>query len=108
MVPILAKQAVNRKMDFKASKLLGAYEYYYAAGLLFGYMNLTAVDILNSEALKETVRDNSGAVTSASEGILYLYNEFLNCPIPDISAKEDKSVLEDLFRDGISDGENKR
>ena len=87
MVSDLAKLAVKRKMDFKASKLLGAYEYFYAAGFLFGYMDLTVGDILSADAHKDIIRDNSGAITDAKEDILYLYNEFLNCPIPDIAKK---------------------
>ena len=104
MVPILAKQAVNRKMDFKASKLLGAYEFFYAAGLLCGYMDITPADSLDGEGCQNLVRDNSGLITSAKEDILYLYEEFLKCPIPDISAKDDKDVLKSLFEEGFSDG----
>ena len=108
MVSDLAKLAVKRKMDFKASKLLGAYEYFYAAGFLYGYMDLTAGDVLSADSHKDIIRDNSGIVTEAKEDILYLYNEFLNCPVPNVEGKEDKDVLVDLFQMGFSDGEKRR
>lgn len=95
-------------MDFKASKLLGAYEYYYAAGFLYGYMDLSVGEILDGNSHKDMIRDNSAAITSAKEDILYLYDEFLKCPVPDIENKEDKDVLVGLFNDGLSDGEKRK
>lgn len=108
MIPDLAKMSVKRKMDFKASKLLGAYEYFYAAGFLCGYMDLSASDILDGNAHKDLIRDNSAAITSAKEDILYLYDEFLKCQVPNIEKNEDKDVLIGLFNDGLSDGEKRK
>lgn len=95
-------------MDFKASKLLGAYEYFYAAGFLCGYMDLTASNVLDANSHKDLIRDNSAAVTAASDDVLYLYNAFIDCPIPDISNSEDGEVFSKLFTDGLLDGEKKK
>lgn len=104
MVPILAKQAVNKKMEFKASKLLGAYEFFYAAGFLGGYMGLSLGKELPPEEIQENIRANSGAITNAKDDILYLYNQFVQFSVEDMSKVEDKDVLEGLFEDGYLDG----
>lgn len=72
MVPILAVQSVEKKMEMQASVMLGNYEFYYGAGKLSALTQLDADADTPSQALGEAVKKALEQFAPADEGTAYL------------------------------------
>ena len=102
MVPILAIDSVKRKMKLKRSKLLGGYEFYFAAGVISGALSIPADASMAPEELMGAL-----AGAKAEEGddeMEYLITAFFECECTPAAAPEYKG----LFAAGINFGSERK
>lgn len=98
MVPLLAKEAVKKKVTFPKAKLTGNYECAYAAGMLFNILKIQAKDDFNNlSELTAVIKDKSQGFVSDNEKVSKLLELFLDYEPSDLLDEQ----MRELFFDGV-------
>ena len=94
MIPLLAKQAVEQKLILQSKIMIGNYEFYYACGLLAGYLGKEFVNRNNPIELQHIVVESC---QNTDKTIAHLA-EIIRGYHPDEKYDEQ---MEELYQDGI-------
>ena len=99
MIPLLAKQSVQTKMDLRKSKILGNYEYFYGAGLLTGALGLQLKPDCSPLDIREAMKGVTEKVDESKERLHYLavIMEGFYC------SEERDDQMTELFEMGLGD-----
>ncbi len=99
MIPLLAKQSVQTKMDLRKSKILGNYEYYYGAGLLTGALGLQLQPTCAPLDIREAMQGVTEKADRSRERLHYLavIMEGFYC------SEERDDQMTELFEMGLKD-----
>ena len=101
MEPILAEQAIDRKLEMLTSTIVGNYEYYYGAGVLTTFTDLKVEGTMRPEALMEQIKTLEG-VAGETEQQTFLLRIMLRYEVD--AEVYDEVIMPQLFETGRKKG----
>ena len=98
MIPELAQQSIQTKIELKSATMLGNYEFYYAAGILCRKLGLDVEEQIHPKELYDFIRMQTDGKELADQTAAHLA-EMIRYYIPEESYD---SQMEELLRWGLS------
>ena len=101
MVPILARQSIDRKIRQQLSVIVGDYEFYYAIGILSTFLPMEVNGQMHSDEVKRIALEAMKGYTPKNPGEEFLLSRVHRYePHPD----EWDETMASLFLDGKNTG----
>lgn len=101
MEPILAEQAIDRKLEMIQSVIVGNYEYYYAAGILTTYTDLQVDGSMKPQEMMQVLQDTLKECQGETERQQFLLRIMLRYEVDD---RYDEEIMPQLFETGRKKG----
>lgn len=102
MVPILAEQAIDRKLEMLTSVITGNYEYYYGAGILLTFCDGNWNGTMQPEELMKAIHDKLENVEFSDERQAFLVRIMLRYEVK--ADLYDEEIMLELFETGRKKG----